>query len=146
VFLSTDNGTSWTNVSTGMTNPYVTALAVNGTDLFAGTESMWRRPLSEMITSVDIEPTQPTEFILEQNYPNPFNPSTVISYQLPVSSDIVLKVFDVLGNEIATLIDEYKPAGKYEVEFSSSTLPSGVYFYQMRASEYVQTRKMILIK
>jgi hypothetical protein len=57
-----------------------------------------------------------------------------------------LKIFDVLGNEVATLVDEYKPAGKYEVEFSAASLPSGVYFYQLKASDYVQTRKMILLK
>jgi hypothetical protein len=59
-----------------------------------------------------------SSYSLEQNYPNPFNPSTVISYQLPVSGDVTLKVFDILGNEIATLVDEYKPAGRYEVEFN----------------------------
>jgi len=93
---------------------------------------------------------------LFQNYPNPFNPSTTISWQSPVSTWQTLKVYDVLGNEVATLVDEYKPAGKYEVEFSaiggSATggnaynLPSGVYFYQLRAGEFIETKKMILLK
>jgi predicted lipoprotein with Yx(FWY)xxD motif len=93
----------------------------------------------------------PASFRLEQNYPNPFNPSTVINYQLPVSSDVTLKVFDILGNEIATLVDEYRPAGRYEVEFNSHSgnvrnLPSGVYFYQLRAGDFIETKKMILLK
>ncbi len=88
----------------------------------------------------------PTEYRLEQNYPNPFNPSTVISYQLPVGGDVTLKVYDILGNEIATLVEEYKPSGRYEVEFNASELPSGVYFYQLKAGNYIETKKMILIK
>jgi hypothetical protein len=100
--------------------------------------------------SVENEQNQPTEFILEQNYPNPFNPNTVISYQLPVSSEVTLKVFDVLGNEIATLVDEYKPAGTYEAEFNTSSInyfpSSGVYFYQLRAGEYTAVKKMVLLK
>ncbi|MBK9096993.1 MAG: T9SS type A sorting domain-containing protein [bacterium] len=98
------------------------------------------------VTFIDNEPTQPTEFILEQNFPNPFNPSTVISYQLPVSSDVTLKVFDVLGNEIATLVNEYIPAGRYEVEFNAASLTSGVYFYQLRTEDYIAVKKMILLK
>jgi uncharacterized delta-60 repeat protein len=88
----------------------------------------------------------PKNFALEQNYPNPFNPSTKINWQSPVGSQQTLKIYDILGNEVATLVDEYKPAGKYEVEFSAASLPSGVYFYQLRAGEFVQTRKMILLK
>jgi hypothetical protein len=91
-----------------------------------------------------------SEFNLEQNYPNPFNPSTVISYRLPVSSNVTLKVYDVLGNEIATLVNEEKPAGEYEIEFrpeSSIKQPaSGIYFYQLKAGEFIQTRKMIYLK
>ena len=92
----------------------------------------------------------PDEFTLHQNYPNPFNPSTKISWQLPVSSWQTLKVYDILGREVATLVDEYKPAGSYEVEFnmvSSIRYPaSGVYFYQLRAGDFTQTKKMLLIK
>jgi len=86
------------------------------------------------------------EFSLSQNYPNPFNPSTKIKFAIPKSSFVNLKVYDVLGNEIATLVDEYKLAGKYEVEFNASALPSGVYFYQLKAGKYTATKKMILLK
>ena len=106
---------------------------------------------------VDDRAELPIVFELQQNYPNPFNPVTKISWQSPVGSHQTIKVFDVLGNEIATLVDEYKPAGRYEVEFQSSVgsrqpayrtgrLASGIYFYQLRAGEYTSVKKMILIK
>jgi len=92
------------------------------------------------------EITAPEEFSLEQNYPNPFNPSTKISWQSPVGSWQTLKVYDILGNEVVTLVNEEKPAGKYEVEFDASALTSGVYFYQLNAGEFVNTKKMMLVK
>jgi hypothetical protein len=88
----------------------------------------------------------PQEYLLTQNYPNPFNPSTKISWQSSVSSWQTLKIYDVLGNEVATLVYEYKPAGKYEVEWDASNYPSGVYFYQLNSGNYIETKKMILMK
>ena len=95
----------------------------------------------------------PDEFNLYQNYPNPFNPTTIINYNIPsvISTEgrnlrVQLKVYDVLGNEVAMLVDEYKPAGVYEVEFNASSLSSGVYFYQLRADKHLETKKMTLIK
>ncbi|MBK7629456.1 MAG: T9SS type A sorting domain-containing protein [Ignavibacteriales bacterium] len=88
----------------------------------------------------------PTEFKLSQNYPNPFNPSTKISWESPVSGHQSLKVYDVLGNEVATLVNEYNPAGNYEVEFNANSLSSGIYFYRLQAGSFIQTKKMILIK
>jgi len=85
-------------------------------------------------------------FVLAQNYPNPFNPRTIISYRLPVTSSVTLKVYDVLGNEIASLVNEEKPAGEYEVEFDATGLPSETYFYQLKTGSFIQTKKMILIK
>ena len=90
----------------------------------------------------------PESYSLMQNYPNPFNPSTLISYQLPVSGYVTLKVYDLLGNEIATLVDEYKPAGIYNVEFRMQNLElsSGIYFYQLTAGDFIQTKKMVLLR
>ena len=88
----------------------------------------------------------PTGFELSQNYPNPFNPSTKISWQSPVGSWQTIKVYDVLGKEVATLVDEYKPAGIYEVEFNASLLSSGVYFYKLHAGNFIQTKKLLLLK
>jgi len=97
-------------------------------------------------TSVDNEKESPTSFMLSQNYPNPFNPTTKISWQSPVGSWQTLKIFDILGNEVATLVNEEKPAGSYEVTFDSSHLSSGVYFYQLKAGSFVETRKMMLLR
>ena len=88
----------------------------------------------------------PIGFSLSQNYPNPFNPSTTIKYSIPKLSFVTLKVYDILGKEVSTLINEEKPAGIYQVEFKAANLPSGVYFYSIRAGKYVETKKMILMK
>jgi hypothetical protein len=111
-----------------------------------------------IISSVEDEKQIPKEFALEQNYPNPFNPSTTIRFSIPSviasgakqSQLITLKVFDVLGNEVATLVNEEKTAGSYEVEFQSSVgshqLASGIYYYQLKAGNYLKTKKMLLMK
>jgi len=85
-------------------------------------------------------------FSISQNFPNPFNPTTKISWQSPVASHQTLKVYDVLGNEVATLVDEFRNAGSYNVDYNASKLASGVYFYRLQAGDFVQTRKMILLK
>ncbi len=98
------------------------------------------------ITSVNELDNNPIDFSLFQNYPNPFNPSTVINYRLPVSGNTTLKVFDALGNEVATLVDGYKPAGSYEVEFNASSLSSGMYLYKLQVGEFNAVKKLILLK
>ena len=99
------------------------------------------------VTNLNIsENRQPESFKLFQNYPNPFNPGTTISYTLPNSGNVTLKIYDILGDEVAILINEEKPAGNYEVEFNGNGLVSGIYFYQLKAGEFVQTKKMILMK
>lgn len=97
-------------------------------------------------TSVGDENNLPAKFSLEQNYPNPFNPSTSIQYAISSRQYVQLKVYDVLGNEVATLVNKEKPAGVYEAEFNASNLPSGVYFYKMQAGSFVETKKMILLR
>ena len=97
-------------------------------------------------TSVENDKTLATEFELAQNYPNPFNPGTKISWRSPVSSHQTLKIYDVLGNEVATLINEFKPAGRYEVEFDASSLSSGIYFYRLKTGEFNETKKLILLR
>jgi hypothetical protein len=88
----------------------------------------------------------PEEYSLSQNYPNPFNPGTIISYQIPESGFVSLVVFDVLGNEVAMLVNENKQPGSYEVTFDAVNLPSGVYFYTLKSNKFVNTKKMLLIK
>jgi hypothetical protein len=146
VFLSTNNGKSWTSI--GLTSIYINALAVNSTHLFAGTgDGVFRRTLSQIITGVEDQINEiPSQFILEQNYPNPFNPSTIISFSIPASEFVTLKVYDILGREIATLVNEEKPAGSYEVNFDASALSSGIYFYTLKAGKFTETKKLILMK
>jgi hypothetical protein len=88
----------------------------------------------------------PKEFNLSQNYPNPFNPVTTIQFNLPQKSSVELKIFDVLGNEVATIVNEEKPAGTHSIEFNASELTSGVYLYTIKAGSFVETKKMILMK
>jgi hypothetical protein len=157
VFLSTNSGTSWAPVDSGLADPRVQALAVAGNNLLAGTlyQSVWRRPLSEMITAVP-PPSMvtPRQFALDQNYPNPFNPTTAISYQLSAVSKVELVVYDMLGREVATLVHEVKQPGTYSVHFDGSHLASGAYFYRLqarsgdggRAGSFTETRKLVLLK
>ena len=88
----------------------------------------------------------PERYVLSQNYPNPFNPTTVIRYQLPVDNSVKLVVYDVLGREVAVLVNEHKPAGSYSVQFNASGVASGVYLYRLTTGSFVQTRKMILVR
>ena len=100
-----------------------------------------------MITDVEDHSSEiPFQFMLEQNYPNPFNPSSTIKYSIPASEFVTIKVYDVLGNEIATLVNEEKSAGNYELVFNATELSSGIYFYKLQSGSFVETKKMILIK
>ena len=94
----------------------------------------------------EISSAVPSNFFLSQNYPNPFNPSTTLGWQSPVGSWQTLKVYDLLGREVATLVDEFKPAGSYEVEFDASGLSSGVYYYRLISENFISTKKLTLIK
>ena len=108
------------------------------------------------VTDVTDNFSKPQIFRIEQNYPNPFNPNTIISYRLPVQSYVTLKIYDIIGNDVATLVNEEKGPGTYEVEFSATggsasggnayNLSSGIYFYQLRAGNFIQTKKMVLLK
>jgi len=102
--------------------------------------------LSSDISDVQLNEVMPNEYMLEQNYPNPFNSTSVIRYSVPQSSNVVIKVFDILGNEIEILVNEEKPIGTYEITWTAENLPSGIYLYQLRAGSYLQTRKMVLMK
>jgi pimeloyl-ACP methyl ester carboxylesterase len=114
------------------------------------TSTSWQNPYSigyNVVTPDGIrENIYPDRFVLEQNYPNPFNPSTKIRWQSPVSGHQTLKIYDVLGNEIAKLVDEYREAGKYEIEFNATGLSSGVYFYKLVIGNFTATRKLILMR
>ena len=98
------------------------------------------------LSSSNSDNAKPESFGLSQNYPNPFNPSTVISYQLPVSGQVSLKIYDMLGREVQTLVNETQAAGRYSVRFNAANLSSGTYFYKLQAGSFVQTKKLTFLK
>jgi len=102
--------------------------------------------VKRIMTNVNTDIDKQENFQLQQNYPNPFNPSTKINYQIGKESLVQLKVYDVLGNKVARLVDEYKTSGSYEVEFNASKFSSGIYFYKLQAGGFVETKKMILLR
>ena len=102
---------------------------------------------STSVTGVEDEDyILPEDYILYQSYPNPFNPTTTIKYSIPNSGAVSLKIFDILGREVEVLLDEYRSAGTYSVEFNASRFASGVYFYQIHSGNFIETKKMVLMK
>jgi photosystem II stability/assembly factor-like uncharacterized protein len=149
IYRSTDSGLSWARQDSGrsyglhsvsFTNENIgTAVGENGT-IF--------RTTNGGVTFINDQNNYsvPKDFALYQNYPNPFNPNTTISYSINSKQFVKLKLFDMLGNEIATLVNQEKPAGTYKLTWNASNLPSGVYFYRIQAGSFVETKKMIFLK
>jgi hypothetical protein len=100
----------------------------------------------DIITGIDDDNNLVTGFSLDQNYPNPFNPSTNFGFRIADFGFVSLKVYDVLGNEVATLVNEEKDAGEYKIQFNAANLSSGVYFYKLTAGNFTATKKMILLR
>jgi len=150
VFLSTNSGTNWIATNNGLASTDIQSLAVSGKYLFAGllgNQGVWRRPLSEMITSAEpLKTGLPLEFLLRQNFPNPFNPCTTIKYVLPKSSEVRLSVYDMLGRGVSVLVSERRDAGVHEVRFDASGLSSGVYFYRLQAGDFVSSKRLLLLR
>lgn len=152
VYRTTDNGTSWNEINTGFRNSTtIRGLVINNGILYAAASSgvIYKRNLSEVATEIKkFANNLPTSFSLKQNYPNPFNPETTISYSINSSSFVTLKVFDLLGNEVATLVDEFKNAGNYNASFTlnKSKNSSGVYLYTLKSNGFSLTKKMLLLK
>jgi photosystem II stability/assembly factor-like uncharacterized protein len=148
ILKSTNAGETWSMEQQVTRNDLYSIVLLNSNLGFAtGVEGTILR-YGDIPTSLvlDNQNTIPSTLSLSQNYPNPFNPTTIISWQSPVGSWQILKIYDVLGNEVVTLVDEYRQAGNYEVEFSAANLPSGVYFYRIQAGSYIETRKMVLLR
>jgi len=148
LYMTTNFGTNWKFRGQGIEN-YGTVTFAFGTDkVFVGinSASVWKRGLAEIIGIKNISSLVPDKFSLSQNYPNPFNPSTNIRYQITNSKYVTLKLFDVLGKEIASLVNEKQSPGTYEVTWDGSNYPSGVYYYKLEAEDYSEVRKMVLVK
>ncbi len=126
----------------------ITSFAINNGYLFSATSqnSLWKNPIGTLTPVEEIKNNLPAEFCISQNYPNPFNPTTTLSFAIGHQSFVSLKVYDILGREVSTLVNEEKPAGEYNVKFDAAGLTSGIYFYRIQAGKYSETRKMILMK
>jgi uncharacterized Ntn-hydrolase superfamily protein len=140
------NGTYEANITAPITtgSDTISAVVISGNDTIS---VFWKAIINYFNpTSVDQGALTPNEFYLYQNYPQPFNPNTTIKYQIPETSYVTLKVFDVLGNEIEMLVNQKKSAGIYQIDFFGTELTSGIYFYSLTTEEFIDTKKMILLK
>lgn len=148
MFLSNDNGAHWTEINSGLSNLYVSTLTLNSTGvLFSGTmgDGVFRSNGSTLGVEGHMG-TPPDAFKLQQNYPNPINPATTISYSLAKSSYVLLKIFDILGHELKTLVNAYQNAGYKSVRLNGNDLPSGIFFYRLEAGKFTETKKLLLIR
>jgi hypothetical protein len=152
IYLSTNNGTNWIDKNQGLCyGPSPTAILFFNNYIFIGISgyncwSVWRRSYTEILGIKPISEVVPSSYSLEQNHPNPFNPSTSIRYEIPKNGFVKLVIFDMLGREVETLVNEKQNAGTYEATFNASQYPSGVYFYRLMTDGFSDTKKMLLIK
>lgn len=149
IYSTTNKGNSWISISTGLlNNKSITSLITNNSYLFSSQayNSVWKYN-GTMDNPLIVKPNiNNYKFDLKQNFPNPFNPITLISYEIPMTEFISLKIYDFLGREITTLVNEIKTAGSYNIEFDGSKLASGVYFYKLVAGDFKEVKRMILVK
>ncbi|MGA9292680.1 MAG: T9SS type A sorting domain-containing protein [Ignavibacteriaceae bacterium] len=150
VFSSQNDGNDWIEWKNGFPYaPVISSIVVQDSIVFAGTwvEGVWSLSLSNILTDTYEKKYQIiSEFSFSQNYPNPFNPTTTITYSLPKNSFVTLKIYDLLGREVTTLVNEEKHSGSYKITWNAEDNPSGIYFYKLNAGGYSKVHKMILLK
>jgi len=156
VYVSTNNGTNWTQRNEGLGNVEIFSFCILNNYIFAGSGwqtplGIWRRPLSELVGIQLLSNEIPEKFSLSQNYPNPFNPTTKIRFDIPpLEGDrgriVRITIYDMLGTEITTLVNEKIKPGTYEVKWEGTDYSSGVYYYKLFAGDYSETKKMILLR
>lgn len=149
VFMTNNDGTLWSDINTGLpASTSVRAIIVDENWIYIATSSgtVWKRNISEVTSFERRSENVPASFKLEQNYPNPFNPSTHITFSLHKSGFTTLKIFDVTGREVATLIEQQLSSGTYQVTFNAQSLSSGVYVYQLQTDNIRETKRMLLMK
>ncbi len=149
LFRSTDNGDSWLSIDSGLTDKDISSIAVNNRSIFIGTKEggVWRNSLNEIITDVKQEnKIQPLDYSLMQNYPNPFNPTTNITFSIPAKAHVIIELFNILGEKVSTILSKEMETGSYKIQWQGSNFPSGIYFYRMKANDFIQTKKLVLIK
>ncbi len=147
VYVTSNNGESWSSFSQGFSNNIIYTLLKAGNYIYAVTGALvWRRPLSEIVGIQNITTEIPSAYSLGQNYPNPFNPITNFKFSIVNAGQVKLIVYDVMGRDVQTLVNERLQSGTYEATFDGSMLNSGVYFYKLMTDGYTETKRMILIK
>jgi hypothetical protein len=147
-FISLDNGTNWQPKFEGL-GGFTRSLCISNAYIFDGTDGhgIYRRPLSELVGIKIISQQVPTSSELKQNYPNPFNPTTSINYQIITGSIVKINIYNIIGQEITTLVNQKQNPGSYETSWDGINFPSGVYFYRLIAdNKIIDTKKMILTK
>jgi hypothetical protein len=153
--MTTSSTSSWRSI--GLAGAQILSLAVDDQYVLAGMRNggVWRRPLAELLTNVNlISDETPADFKLEQNFPNPFNPVTTISFRILSRSFVSLKVYDLLGREVATIVSEQLMAGNHVRQWNAVGMPSGVYFYRLQTRQtsggqvgtFIETKKLVLLK
>jgi photosystem II stability/assembly factor-like uncharacterized protein len=147
VFRSTDNGETWTEINSGLTNLSVKTMDIDSNGyIYAGTGAGIFRSVEPTVTVEQIESEIPTSFTLSRNYPNPFNRSTTIEFSIPYPAFVNIKIYNVMGLEIAALVSEYLTAGKYSKIWYPGTLPGGTYFYRIQTDKFIETQNMIYLE
>jgi photosystem II stability/assembly factor-like uncharacterized protein len=148
IFRTDDSGKTWVEQIPRNVFPRIESVQIINKDVAyaVGASGLILKTTNRSTTSINEGTQSQKEYILYQNYPNPFNPVTTIKYSLPADGKVIIKVYDILSRELATLVNEVKPAGTYTVNFTASNLPSGVYFYTISSGKYSQTKKMILMR
>ena len=142
-----DHGDNWNQINNGLVDSNISSLAINPNGyIFAGTLNGGVFRSISSTTSIKEEEINVFTFSLTQNFPNPFNPTTIIRYSVPQTTLVIIKVYNLLGSEIATLVNEEKSFGNYKMQFDGSNLSSGVYFYRMQAGNFNSTKKFILLR
>jgi photosystem II stability/assembly factor-like uncharacterized protein len=149
VYYSSNNGAMWFQSNGGLPDSIIQALAIYGSNVFVGTQihGVWKRSVNDFVTAVYENPsTSPAQFSLAQNYPNPFSGVTNFEYGIPNEEHVALKVYNSLGEEVATLVNGEAAAGEHSATFNAENLQNGIYFYKLTAGKYAQTGKMAVVK
>ena len=150
VFITKNLGSNWTAVNDGLSGDalVINSLTINGNDLYIATNNgVWKRSLAGIVSVENNNDNLPKDFLLYQNYPNPFNPSTTIQYALAKESRVTVKIYNIIGQEVITLVDEVQNIGIHKIVWSANPkLTSGVYFCHLTAGFYVDTKKLLLLK
>lgn len=147
-YASSDNGTTWTLKNENLGSNTINALCIKDNYIFAGTSNngVYRRLLGDLVSVQPVSNQVPSKYSLSQNYPNPFNPETKIKFDVPASGLTQLIVYDALGREVSTVVNEQLNPGTYVAAFNASYLSSGVYYYKLVSGDFIETRRMILLK